>query len=206
MTYWPTYRSNFIRPFLPKGGDQFDWDIQTCFYTNDLAFVCESSEEDLWTTAFLTRSINSQNSVIICSKELIFYYYLCWILQLGTLLKMDSVIDVFISWKLATNEQMNRTPAVLRNAIGIVCKGVPAPPFFKACTPWPSLPLPLFKIFVPPLLFLFHPLLRHFRQFPHPQTTHYCPNLTNPNIPWFKQISKGQFYQFNCRFLSKISF
>ena len=34
-----------------------------------------------------------------------------------TLLKTDSVIDIMVSWKLAANEQLERTPAVLRNAI-----------------------------------------------------------------------------------------
>ena len=37
-------------------------------------------------------------------------------LQLAILLKMDSIIDVFVSGKLAANDQMKRTPIVLRNA------------------------------------------------------------------------------------------
>ena len=33
------------------------------------------------------------------------------------------------------------------------------------------------------------------------------PALIRPtNLSWFKQISKGQIYQLNCRFLSKINF
>ena len=35
-----------------------------------------------------------------------------------TLLKTNSIIDIIVSQKLAANEQLNRTPAVLRNAIG----------------------------------------------------------------------------------------
>ena len=35
---------------------------------------------------------------------------------------MDSVIDVFISRKIAANEQMNRNPTVLRNAMDQCCK------------------------------------------------------------------------------------
>ena len=34
-----------------------------------------------------------------------------------TLLKTDANIDIMVSWKLAANEQLERTPAVLRNAI-----------------------------------------------------------------------------------------
>ena len=34
-----------------------------------------------------------------------------------TLLKTDSIIDIMVSWKLAANEQLERTPAVLRNAV-----------------------------------------------------------------------------------------
>ena len=34
-----------------------------------------------------------------------------------TLLKTDSIIDVIFSWKLAANEELNRTLAVLRNVI-----------------------------------------------------------------------------------------
>ena len=35
-----------------------------------------------------------------------------------TLLKTNSIIDIIVSRKLAANEQLNRTPAVLRIAIG----------------------------------------------------------------------------------------
>ena len=49
--------------------------------------------------------------------KILFCYYLYWILQLATLLKMDSIIDVFVSRKLAANEQMNRTSTVLSNPI-----------------------------------------------------------------------------------------
>ena len=33
------------------------------------------------------------------------------------MLKMNSVIDVFVSRELAANKQLNRTPTILRNAI-----------------------------------------------------------------------------------------
>ena len=59
----------------------------------------------------------------------------------------------------------------------IVRKGVPVP-LFKAPTPWPRLPI-FFKSLFPLPSFLFHPLLRYFRQFPLPHATPSCPNLTN---------------------------
>ena len=89
----------------------------------------------------------------------------------------------------------------------IVPKRVSAP-FFKAPTSWPRLPLFL-KSLCPFPSVLFHPLLRHFRQpFPPTPDPHANPPaLIRPrNLFWFKQISKGRIYQFNCRFLSKINF
>ena len=81
------------------------------------------------------------------------------------------------------------------------------PLLFKVPTPWPSLP-PFFKSLLPLPFFLFHPLLRYFRQFPPPS---HNPLLPLPNTPTslyiinrFKQISKRCFYQFNCCFLSNI--
>ena len=49
----------------------------------------------------------------------------------------------------------------------IVHKGGSSPSFFKALTPWPSLPPFLTSLF-PLLSFLVLPLLRYFRQFPLP--------------------------------------
>ena len=73
-------------------------------------------------------------------------------------------------------------------------------------TPWPSF-TPLFKIFVPLPSFLFHPLLRYLRQFPSPSRNQPPTALIWPTyLTWFKQKSKGQFYQFNSRFLSKMNF
>ena len=87
----------------------------------------------------------------------------------------------------------------------IVRKLVPVPrPLFKTPTPWPSLSPFLKSLFLLPS-FLFHPLLRYFRQFPPPSRNPLC--LLQPtNLPWLKQISKRLFYQFNCCFLSKINF
>ena len=53
----------------------------------------------------------------------------------------------------------------------VVCNGIPAPPpsLFKAPKPCLSLPPPLFlKSLFPLTPFLFHPILRYFRQFPPP--------------------------------------
>ena len=91
--------------------------------------------------------------------------------------------------------------------IYIVRKGVPAPPFLRhpsidlACAP-----PPIFKFLCPLPSFPFHPLLRYFRQFTPPS----CKSVSQPfwptNLSWFKQISKGWIYQFNCHFLSKTNF
>ena len=90
---------------------------------------------------------------------------------------------------------------------GIVRKGVPAP-LFKASTLWPSLPPPLFlKSLFLHSSFLFHPLLRYFRQSSHPHIIKPPPSLIQPtNLPWFRQISKRWFYLSNCCFLLKINF
>ena len=72
----------------------------------------------------------------------------------------------------------------------IVRKGSPAP-LFKAPTPWPS--LPLFKIFVCPPLFSVPSPFKAFYTVP---TTlmQPPPALIQPtNLPWFKQIQKGNF-------------
>ena len=61
-------------------------------------------------------------------------------------------------------------------------------------------------------LFIFLPLFSVPPTFKVFQTV--SPTLMQPptaliqptNLSWFKQISKGQFYQFNCCFLSKINF
>ena len=77
----------------------------------------------------------------------------------------------------------------------IVRKGVPAP-LFKAPTPSPSLP-PLFKMFVFPPSFLFHPFLRYFRQLSPPlckqplsrglSKQFWCPlDVTKSSIFWLR--------------------
>ena len=81
-------------------------------------------EEHLWTTASVANTVNSQNFIIICLKELKFYFTTICVessICNFNLKKMDSIVDVFVSWKLAANEQMNRTPTVLRNAIKQSC-------------------------------------------------------------------------------------
>ena len=88
----------------------------------------------------------------------------------------------------------------------VVREEVPTPPFFKAPTPSTSLPPPLLKMFFSLPSFLFHPISQYFRQFPL-FLTQLSTALNRPtNLSWFKQISKRQFYLFNCRFLSKINF
>ena len=53
-----------------------------------------------------------------------------------------------------------------------------SPPFLRHPTLDPACP-PFSKSFFPLPSFLFHPLLRYFRQFPHPHAVPYCPNPTN---------------------------
>ena len=85
-------------------------------------------------------------------------------------------------------------------------KRIPAPPFFKRPTPWPSLP-PLFKHFVSPPLFFVSPTLKYFRQSLPLTLRQIPPALIRPtNLSWFKQTSKGWIYQFSCGFLSKDNF
>ena len=73
----------------------------------------------------------------------------------------------------------------------IVRTGVPAP--LKAPTHWPSFPLKsLFLL----SFFLFHLLLRYFRQTLHPHATPSWPLIRQINLPWFKKISKEWFYYF----------
>ena len=86
----------------------------------------------------------------------------------------------------------------------IVRKGVPVLPIFKSHIAWPSLSS-FVKSLCPFPSVLFHPLLGILDS-----------SLTLKQISaaliWptnlfrFKQISKGQIYQFNCHFLLKISF
>ena len=88
-------------------------------------------------------------------------------------------------------------------------RGVPAP-LFKAPTPWHSLPSFLKYLCSLPS-FLFHPssISRYFFRHspPHPTIMQIPPALTWPtNLSWFKKISKGWIYQFNCCFLSKVNF
>ena len=89
--------------------------------------------------------------------------------------------------------------------IPIVCKGVPAPsPFLRHPSLDPACPTFLKSLFPLPS-FLFHPLLRCFRQFSPPLQPPSALIQPPTNLPWLKQISEGWFYQFNCRFLSKIN-
>ena len=80
-------------------------------------------------------------------------------------------------------------------------------PLFKAPTPFLSLPpTHLFKFFVFPPLFSVPPPFKVFQTVP-PTLTQIPPAvICSTNISWFKQIAKGQIYQFNCCFLSKINF
>ena len=82
------------------------------------------------------------------------------------------------------------------NKLVIVRKGVPVPPF-KAPTPWPSLLPPFKNLCFPSPLFCSNPSKGILDS----STTLLLPPpalIWPTNLPWFKQISKGWFYQFNC--------
>ena len=119
--------------------------------------------------------------------------------------------EIIREWRLVSIWLINTT-----HCLYIVCKGVPAPLFLRHPPLDPVCPLPppnppFFKSLFPLPSFLFYPLLRYFRQSPpHLHATPSYPNLIyQPSLHTmngFKQISEGWFYQFNCRFLSKIKF
>ena len=72
--------------------------------------------------------------------------------------------------------------------------------------PWPRLPTLLKSLFFLSS-FLLHPAFKLFETVPtRPHATSFCPNPTHQPflhiVNGFKQISKGQFYQFSCPFLS----
>ena len=85
----------------------------------------------------------------------------------------------------------------ISNVVLIVCKGVPALRL-KAPTPEPG--CPYFQIFVSLPFFMFHSILRYFREFP--PTSCYSLHLNPTNQSFLVQTN----IQFNCRFLSKIDF
>ena len=55
---------------------------------------------------------------------------------------------------------------------------------------------PFFKILFLLVSFLFHPLLRCFRQFPHPHATSSCPNPTHQ--PFLHIIGLNKYKKFGC--------
>ena len=89
-----------------------------------------------------------------------------------------------------------------------VHKGVPAPPplFLRHPPLDPACLLPFLNFWFPLPSFLFHPLLRYFTKFSPPLRNPLLPQSNQPTFLWFKQISKGWFYQLNCHFLSKAKF
>ena len=85
----------------------------------------------------------------------------------------------------------------ISNVVLIVCKGVPAlrlkaPTSETACSYFQNLCFPPF--------FMFHSILRYFREFP--PTSRHPLHLNPTNQSFLVQTN----IQFNCRFLSKIDF
>ena len=112
---------------------------------------------------------------------------------------------VDINPNFPAHEQHLKFP-VQRN-ITMVHKGVPEspPPLSKAPTPWPSLP-PLFKIFVFPPLLSVPPPFKVFKTVSPTLTQCHTALIRPTNFLWFKQMSKGRFYQSNCQFYQKSIF
>ena len=82
--------------------------------------------------------------------------------------------------------------------------GDSSPSFLRHPTLDPA--CPLFKIFVCPPLFSVPPPFKVFLTVPSTLTQPSSVLIWPTNLSWFKQISKGQFSQFNCHVLSKINF
>ena len=59
----------------------------------------------------------------------------------------------------------------------LACSPPPPPPFLKFCNWLNPRTLPALLKVVVPYYHLFHPLLRHFRQFPHPHSDNPCLDL-----------------------------
>ena len=114
------------------------------------------------------------------------FSFLRWLSSLMSSLEGRLQIGVYDSWEVLKVV-----------SCAIVRKGVPGP-LFKAPTPWLSFS-PFLKSLFTLLSFLFHPLLRYFKQSP-PTLTQPPTALIRPtNLSWFKQISKEQFYHFNSK-------
>ena len=81
--------------------------------------------------------------------------------------------NIFIAFSLHVGPNLvNALPQFLRR--------FQPPPFLRH----PPLAPSLLKTLFPLLSFLFHPLLRYFRQFSHPHATPSCPNPTNQPLVW----------------------
>ena len=102
-------------------------------------------------------------------------------------LNCETLLDGCFCWFLCSNQGFitllwshffNLFLHVFPFIIDIVGKGIPGPTLFKAPTPWPTLPTFLKSLVALPS-FLFHPLLKYCRQFPHPRTTTSCPNMVS---------------------------
>ena len=102
-------------------------------------------------------------------------------------------------------------PAFIQIIISVIIvrKGAPAPPppapFFSR-HPLLDPDCPPFKILVSPPLFFVPPSFKLFQTVPPTLMQPPTSLIQQTNRPWFKQISKGQFYEFNCHLLSKINF
>ena len=76
-------------------------------FFNKVVAILSHFEEHLWTTASVLWPAQFPE-IIFLKAKILFCYYLSWILQLATVLKMDSIIGVIFSLKTCcwwTNEQ-----------------------------------------------------------------------------------------------------
>ena len=159
---------------------------------------------------------NTGNCVIkMCSQK--FHLRMLFITCLNTFEHVwtHAHVIVCLSWKglvmLVENVTNGSTWCrTFRPSIDIliVCKRVPAPPpppcFLRHSPLDPACPPSKICVYLP--LCSVPPLLRYFRQ--SPRTIMQIPPapIRPTNLSCFKEMSKQQIYQFNCRFLSKISF
>ena len=110
----------------------------------------------------------------------------------------------FISFSLVLQMMEKESSDVF---LSIVRKGFRPPPplFFKALTPWPSCSPFLKTLFTLPS-FLFHLLLRYFRQFPPLSRNPLQPSSDQPTFLDLRKYQKGGFNNSTVAFYQKSIF
>ena len=68
--------------------------VSECLFNKVVGFLSHF-EEHLWTTASVANTFPEFYNYLFERAKILFCYYLCWNLQLATLLKMESIIGGF---------------------------------------------------------------------------------------------------------------